>query len=280
MTALLGSVGSAGISDVDGANMPAISSLDTVGLLGALTPSLVSALNRFSQSTGHPGSVAVISSAVDANGVLNVLEKVEEILSSGGIETGLTIADAKTYLQYQPDPTYSGQSTASPWKRYSPWSAVPSTGNDTLQSYEPYSTTSEWQSQNDSNAAVMGLLRQAISDFQGCVDASASAIYTNSANATAACPVSDLQEFLSKLRALCSDLDVLEENPPEISLKAALDYAVGKSSEFVGKAAAEISSEIGKQVGNVGGNFLSGFLENAGLLSVIVVGLIVHLYLR
>jgi hypothetical protein len=89
-----------------------------------------------------------------------------------------------------------------------------------------------------------------------------------------------LTELLSALRALCADFDTLNENPPSTGLIAdAVQAALAATAKFVGGALADVSAEVGKEAGIVGANLSGGFLENAGILSFVVVGIVIHLYL-
>lgn len=272
---------------VTGNPMPNLSAIDTIALIGIVSPAVVSAINRFNSQyndVSDAKKAVVVSSNVQPNGQLNGAAAI--LAGSTGdafdvITAGATQAiwsDAGSYLQFSPDPAYSGQQSATPWRRYSVWDAMAGMMGDTPNSFEPYAVDAD---DNKGTGTVLGFLRQLISDYQHMIDASASAIATNAANTTNPAPPDDLGTFIRSLGAVCSDLDVLGENPPAaVDISGALRYALSKSSEFAGKAVAEIANEVGKTAGNVGANLLGGFLENAGLMSILVVGLVGYLYLR
>lgn len=272
---LISLVGTGAIDPATGYNVPNISSLDTVALLGVITPVLARAITNFCSQTGHAGSIAARSDLVDSTGAFLDIP-LEAIVDP---DTAF-LNDVKVYLQNQPDPTYQGQTSAAPWRRYPVFAALPSAGDDTIQSYEVYSGgVSSISNQSQADNTVLQSLRQAIADWQRMVQASASAIYANSADTTNPAPLDDVSEFMSALRGLCSDLDVLQENPPALSVVDALRDALAKASEFTGKALADVSDELGKQIGIALSNFSSGFIANAGIVSIIVVGLVIHLYM-
>lgn len=253
-----------GNEGTDGQTMPILSSLDTMALLGLLLPAVVKAIEDFSvkYNEAPPAFAAIQSDLVNSEGVIVVVDSTAKYI------------DAKTYIGYSPDSEEYGFVSDTPWKRF----PDPS-GQDTTMSYEVYSPQNP--NLRTSSAQVVIFVRQMISDWQACIRASSAAILSNAADVTKTCPDDDLYTFLSSVRKLCLDLDVLKSNPPPvISIAEALRRALEKTSEFIGKAAAEISKELGKDVGIVGGGLTEGFLANAGILSIIVIGILVHLFLK
>lgn len=281
MKSLLAIAGN-GFDDTDGQYMPNLSSIDTVAILGLVTPGVISAIDNFNKDgngVDDKTKSAVLSTQTDGNGKLTPPEVNEDFVPpecaamdcppstwAGKFITG------RDYLQYQPYEPDSNRSVA--WVRSSPF--VDAT-------YEVYYVTryapggvATW----DYGSSQFQFLRQIISDWQRMLNASASALAVNAASTTAPANQDDLREFLSALRAVCNDLDTLNENPPELGkITDALRYALAKSSEFAGKAVAEISKEVGKDAGIIGANLSGGFLENAGILSFVVVGLVIHMFL-
>jgi hypothetical protein len=252
--------------EVTGAGMPNLSAIDTMALLGLVTPAVVSAIERFAKQQGVLPPI-LRSDRVNVDGTYRVQPEYD----GPGIprpETEMT--DVAKYLGYQTDFQSVGLVSEAPWQRY-PWAE-----STEASSFEPYVSANA----DSESLAYLGFIRQMISDWQRMVDSAASAISQNSADATQPAPTHDLSEFLRALRSLCADFDVLNENPPELGkITDALKFALAKSSEFVGKAAALVSEEVGKTAGIIGGNLTEGFLANAGILSIIVVAIVIHLYI-
>lgn len=264
-----------GSPGADGQDMPNLSAIDTVALLGVVTPSLVSAIVRFNQQANGSDAAHVGApvSALDSTGMLVFSGDPNEVTNPSGDptqatdpNTATTFIDVNTYLQYQP--ANDGTSGNASWERWGP---------DFISGYAP------WYSNTviaNGYPAILMLVRQAIADWQRMVAASSSCLLIASANATSPADMDSLSEFMSALRALCSDFDVLNESPAKLDgIADALRDALGKTSEFIGRTAADIAGEVGKQAGIIGAGFSGGFLENAGVLSIIVVGIIVHLFL-
>lgn len=268
MAQLVEIAGIGGSDDDNGTQVPNLSAIDTMALLGLVTPAVVSAIVRFNKdANGAPAELsAVRSDCVDSDGRL-----------TGAGPRPSPYVDAKTYLTYQTDVQSIGLVSDTPWKRF----PTNESTTEFVESFEVWSASPLLTpNQSDSNNGLLQFIRQMIADWQRMVTASSFALSTNAADVTAPAPFDTLLEFLSAMRALCADFDVLNENPPELAkITDALKFALAKSSEFVGKAAAEISNEVGKQAGIIGGNLTEGFLSNAGILSFIVVGIVVHLFL-
>jgi hypothetical protein len=279
--ALLGIAGP-GFEDANtGITMPNLSAIDTMAILGLVTGSVVSAIERFNRDTNgisDKRQSAILSSDVDGDGVLVDLE----VILGQAMGDATHHIDAKTYLSYPTDLSEAGMASSTPWRRYPPsetqdglWAGLPRM--DT--SFEVYVVNAVYKT--DARVVTIGMVRQMIADYQRMVMACSSAIYACSADVTNPAPQDDLTEFLGALRSLCADFDVLNENPTEFaSIAEALHAALAKTSEFVGKALADISAEVGKQAGIVGAGVTGGFLENAGLLSIVVVGIVIYLFLR
>lgn len=261
----IASIGGWGSDDGVGNQMPQMSSLDTIAVLGLITPNVVKAIDDYNtQYNGRPPSLAAVqSSAVDSNGLITIVGSDDKYV------------DSKMYIGFSPDSAEYGLVSETAWERF------PDPSAPDWQGYQVYSVaTVLYPTKSDEAAQVLIFVRQMIADYQSCVRASASAISANAADTTAACPVEDLSTFLTAIRKLCLDLDVLHSNPPINDFLGALRYALGKTSEFIGKAAADVAAEVGKEAGIVGGGLTEGFLANAGVLSIIVVGIVVHLFLH
>lgn len=246
-------IAGAGFDDpATGQAMPNLSAIDTVAILGLVTPKLGESITKYGNQWNRldDSKSAVHSQLVDESGVGPPI-----IASDDHYVT------SKTYLSYIADG--SPYTFGVPWKRSPPESL--------FESFEPWSRTTD--------TAVLGQVRQSVADWQAMIDASASCLSVAAANTTAPANADDLSQFLAALRRLCGDMDSVEANPPaDNSTADAVRYALAKSSDFAGKAVAEISNEVGKDAGIIGANLTGGFLANAGILSFVVVGLVIHLY--
>lgn len=258
-----------GANGYDGQPMPNLSALDTVAILGIVTKATISCIDKYNQSNNRVSTelAAVRSDGVDSAGNIAGVEMVSTT----------PYIDAKTYIGYQPDVSEIGLTSAAPWKRFPPSPPYDGGAVEAIQSYEVY-----WSSYNSvySNAAELDFVRQLISDYQRMVDSSVAAIQSNPSNTTAPADVDALGRFLSSLRGLCADLDVLNDVPPALaSMTSALKFALAQTAEFVGKASAEIANEVGKEAGIIGQNLTEGFLQNAGILSFVVLAIVIHLFI-
>lgn len=269
------------VDTTTGVTLPNLSAVDTIAMLGVVTPALVSAIGKFvlNVEDAQPSRTAIQSQYVDSEGVLNQdsvtaaeaqnAVRPEDIANSpdpseaateSPVVGGLSMyVDAKTYLQAQPSDLL-GNAVA--WERF----------------VDPINSYTVWQTGR--NAPYFQMLRQAIADYQIMVNAVTAALQQNASNTTAPAGADNLSELFRGLRALDSDMDSLNEPPALGSISEALRYALAQTSEWVGKAAAEVANEVGKNAGIIGANLTGGFLENAGFLSFVVVGLVFHLYLR
>lgn len=247
-----------------GATMPRMSSVATIAFLGLVTPAVARVLEDYVKVAQNRDSskVATYSRLLTDEGELNA-----------GADTAESLAiDAKTYLGYTPDVFELGIKSGAPWQRYRPGAY------DFGLAFEVYFIDS-YDTANDIRTRH-AFIRQLIADWQRAVDAASAAIRENATDTTQPAPQYHLSEFLSAIRAICSDLDALRMESPEFNRIAdALRYSLAKTSEFVGQAAAEVANEAGKLAGIVGENALEGFLTNAGIYSFIVVGIVIYLFI-
>jgi hypothetical protein len=247
----------AGARDGSGQDLPALSGMDTIGVIGQLTPAVVRALTRFNEQANNQSDA---TTAVPVS-LLN---------SDGGFTGGLTdyavmASDGLTaakYLSAYPNPTV-------PHLRH------PDPGG---WAFSPYSIWWDDGITAKSESALYTFMRELIRDWQNACDMSAYAILENpDPNSPMG---SDMQiAFWSSISSLCSSLDVIAENPPlEMTerIKGALAESLRESSEFIGKAAAEVSQKVGETAANIA----TGFFENAGLLSVAVAGIAIYLFVH
>jgi hypothetical protein len=254
-----------GPTSASGIVLPNIPAISTLGVLGLVTPAVLSAIDRYvKQVNGYDaGYAAVSSSSVDDNGLLSAVPVTgNPALDALATDTGsASFINSKTYLQYQP--YNDGISSSRAWERFPP---------DFSAAFQVWN--------RGENLEIFSMIRQMISDWQRMVYASASALAIAAANTNQPTDSDNLDLFFSALGSLCGDFDVLNESPPSSGdINGALRYALAKSSEFVGKAGAEIANEVGKDAGIIGSNLTEGFLQNAGILSFIVLAIVIHLFL-
>ncbi len=190
--------------------------------------------------------------------------------------------DAEHYVAGLP-----GTPGSQPWKRELPLLAALGGGTpaiDAARTYEPW-----LYDFNGADTVSLNFGYQLMSDWQACVDASANMITLGGANVIGVADVDAVSVFWSKLGALCSDLDVMNENPPPTEadkVKAGMEYTYNKvgaladkAASAVGDAAGRLAAKVGEMAGQVGGGFAHGFLSQAGLITAAVCGLAVWWYL-
>jgi hypothetical protein len=262
LTQILGSGG----TSADGTTMPAIRSIDTITILGQITPGLIDALKRY--TTGINGAdasqAAVLSSLTTTDGTPNFNGSIVGAVAAATLGGGSKpYVDAATYLSYAPKPNEH-----------------PRVRCKTME-YLDGDTYALWVKDTDSqDLAYYGFVSQAIADYQSAVDAAASAITENAVDITQPAPDDSNSAFWSALVQLCSDLDTLNEVPPATLsadlMAKALGYSLHQTEQWVGKTVAQAAGEIGELAANV----TEGFFSTAGLMSIVVVGLVIFMYVR
>jgi len=266
------SIAGPGDEDSNGQAMPALSAVDTVALLGVVTPGLILAIENFSvKQNGKPAEIAIVESrALDDRGVMT------------NFFSDLKYTDVKRYLSLGTDTEFLGTTSDAPWRRMDVLNqTLVTAGDEAAVSWQPYCINPVVDNLAlEQRLETLGRVRTAIAHWQAMVNASASAMTTNAADVTMKAPSDALEEFLSNLRMLCADLDGLSVNTPSADYGDAVTKAIGEVSEFVGKAAAEIAEKAGDIAGKVAGNVLGGFLENAGLMAVLVVGIAIYVVVK
>lgn len=238
-----------------GVQLPALSASDMLGVVGAVSPGVVGALNSW--ASGAAGSVAVRSDLPDSDGRVS-----PELLAEFAATIGM---NARDYL--------AGFTAAD---RRTPWLRSPTP----LGLDDAGTTFTVWMTTTFKEPALLAFVKQLVSDHTTLCDAVAYAIQAAPAGgAQQPSDAANVRNFWSALGGLCSTLDVLQENPPTSAVdvvKGALQSALHATEEFVGKSLADVSAEAGKAAGNVA----HGFFDNAGLLSVAVAGIALFLALK
>lgn len=124
---------------------------------------------------------------------------------------------------------------------------------------------------------LVSFVRQAIDDYQRASNQITNAIVTYF-GLTASSDV--CKAFMSAVRELASDLDVLGENPPTTlaqDVKGGLKEALTASENATVKIAAAGGAAAGwaaNQVGKIAGGAVAGFFDSANLMTLAVVGVV------
>lgn len=238
-------------------NIPRLTKADMVGTLAQYSTSLANALSTVADRIAR-------SEFATASGVFIPL---------GAIASANTLTP-QTYLSECVAPNKT-----TPWKRtpskLTDDQLIKLAGLSPSGTYEPVRDPTILRNEQ---TELIGFLRGAVADYQRALDQIAYAVSFYPLQTTA--PQDTCKLFLSSVRALGSDLDVLGENPPTTfgqdvrgALAASTD-ASAKALETVGNAAGRAAGFVGNAVGNVAGSALSGFFDKANLVTLAVAGVV------
>lgn len=233
--------------------MPLLLASDGIPLLSQLAPGIISALKRLSRENKTPGMVAR-ADMLDSDYLLT-----SESVLSGAASSD---SDDPLLLSIEAYVAGTGQPGAA-WLRYV------SRGGSV---YAPYLNASFWDSEEHE---LMSFARQTMVPWQSAIDAAA-LMLSGAAMAGDVADSDASRVLLDSIRKVCSQLDVIGENPPTSTwdkLKGAARAAITETEQFAGKAAAQLAEEVGKAAGNVA----SGFFDQAGITSLIVAGIAVKI---
>lgn len=265
--ALTSTVGIGPTSTVDAQALPNISPMNMMSILGWTTPFMAQALNNFNRSSNAAGedNVAVQVDTTTGTPVGTGLDGLMAAAASGTSSANLTGLAAGPYLAA---PTADASRA---------WLRTP----------DPANTDSVFSVWTNSQDSILAFVEQTISDWQAMCNWVATAIL-GGADLSQPSPVDDIQGFWSAFGSWCSDMDVLNENPPtDINIVEALKFSLDTTTKYIGDSAAEIAKTVGEQaaivaegVGKTAAGLASGFFNNAGLLSVAVAGIAVYLFVK
>jgi len=266
------------VTGSDGLQMPAISALDSIGVLSQVSAPIASAIRNFqaAQNRTDPDNVGD-SSAIGAG------FPAEDIVWGEAVAFGVrpvlgTIprCSIKNYLAgAAPDSAQAWNRTDGSTYTYVPNDDVNDVINQYRQTFAPFVVD------NLATLTQPELLRavhEMVVAWDVAIKASANGIWSAGADITSKINNTDNSSFWAGIRKICTQLDVLAENPPPSTLesvKSAAAHALDESTKFAGKATAEIANQVGKLAGQTGAGFLGGFLENATIMSVVVAGIAV-----
>ncbi len=245
-----------GAPDKAGNRVPLLRASDLIPVLATVTDPLARAIITFqtSQSNQELGGAVMPVTALDGAGRL--------LKGAFGAPAylGQTLITVRSYLAGKPD------------DETKPWQRSPS-GNKPLYSvWVPNSILGE-------ELALLGFHRQAVADFQRCVDVSSDMIRDYGTNLDRELASWRVHDFCAALRALASDLDVIAESPPVQAMDAViggLKHAMDRSAEVIGSGAAHIA----EMAGNVAGHAAKGFLDTANMTALVVAGIAVYLLVQ
>lgn len=239
---------------IDGVPMPLLLASDGIPMLSQLAPGIIAALKRLSRENKNPGMVARVD-LLDSDYLLSGESAIDGALSGENGEGQLQVP-IEAYV------SGLGQPGAA-------WLRSVSRGGSV---YAPYLNDSFWGTEE---YELMSFARQAMTPWQAAIDAAA-LMLSNAAMASDMADEDATRVLLDSVRKVCTQLDILSENPPASNwdkLKGAARAAITETEQFAGKAAAQLSEEVGKAAGNVA----SGFFDQAGITSLIVAGLAVKI---
>ncbi len=252
--AAVSNISGTGPNGNDGAPLPILSGVDTIGILGMISPSVVSAVGAFEQGQGDLPQMTSRVTASDAGGL-------SDGVFDSMTEAALGVAAGTTIVKY-----VAGHGTVpGAYKRSE------SVGGPTC---EPWLIDSIFSEQG-----LLFEVRQLMDDWQRALDAAASGVMSVSSDTTQAIDNVSLQTFWSGVQRICVSLDVLNENPPVSDydkIAGATHAALTASANFAGKAAADIAGGIGDAAGAA----TAGFFNRAGAVALVVAGVAVFLYVR
>lgn len=257
-----------GAPDSRGVRMPCLTGLDTIGVLGQLSPSVVSAVRTFQRQ-------------VNGNDLANFVVESSEVGSDGHPDTGTGhqildgITGSNAFVAWQARVGRLEITQYVAGYGYAPHaykrSVIPGTST-----FEPFYVSRLIVSDEDQ---LYSFVRGLMADWQRAIDASAAAIQSVSNDTAGLIGPAQLRTFWGCITSLCSSLDTLEENPPVTDsekLKGAALDALHKTEAWAGQVAADLANEVGKAAGAV----TKGFFSGAGALSLVVAGLAVWLFVR
>ncbi len=246
-----------------GQALPGLSAIDTIGVIGQVTPGVVSSINTFSARVNGGSALPIIASAnLDSEGILDS-STITDVLADNG---GFSYRTAVQYLAMWPGYDAVHRAEVDP----SGDMVVDQGLASVSPTFEPYGAT---------EPAILAFLRQAIIDWQRLVNASATALSVHAADTTTTMDAQECTEFFDALGALCSDFDALQENPPvdmASALKGALAASLAATANFVGQSTAAIANTVGKTAGGVA----SGLISGIGITGIAVVGIALYLFVR
>jgi hypothetical protein len=250
----------AGPMGADAQPLPALSPVNTIDIVGIIVPNVIFALENWAfiqGGTSFGGKfVAERSSFLEADGT-----------ATQGLTAAIPVAsdfiDGKTYLAGYPNPSMAWirSQTAGGW------------------AFGASQTFEVWESTSIVDHAQIVITRDMMAAYQRLLDASAAAILAAGADLSLPWQTDEAQGFWAALESLCASLDLMQVNPPvlsDITLGGVLSDSLHSASEWLGKAAADVSHEVGAAAGNL----VSGFFQEAGLLAVAVAGIAIYLFVK
>lgn len=259
--------GDAGI-DSTGNRVPLMTGDDTVGVLGLYTRGLIAAISR--------RGIIVASAFATADG--KITSGLSADASASDVASAYLIAKSHTRTPAQ----YLAARASSPsWRRLCPAdsaeiAAARAAGYGYVVTFEP---VRDLQGIRDDQLEQIYFLRESIDEYERALYASSSAFALYGAGKISKDAAAT---FLLAIRQLGRSLDVMSENPPTTfvqDLRGALKASAGATAvalEEGAKTAGEWAANVADTAGRVAGGFTGGFLANAGLLTLVIAGVVVY----
>ncbi len=256
----------------DGVRMPALTGLELIAAVGQVIKPLAAAIRRFQEQQG------VVDPTVVTN--TQLINEDNERMYNAQLEGGAWLSGLRKDAPIADYLAGYAPNKSARWERMLYGEGVFKAGEGSSIVLGGDTFTFTVNTSVFFEAYLFSFLRTAIGDYDRAIEAAASACRSGP---TTIAPVADAQAFWSAMRALCVDLDVLDENPPVPPLeqvRGALGAALDKSAAFAGEAAAVIADKAGDIAGRTTANFLEGFLASGSLMSFAVAGIAVYLFLN
>lgn len=241
---LRGSLG----TDSKGNAVPSLTGDDTVGVLALYASGLVNAIASRAK--------VVLAEYVDASGIVPPL-RVPFVMHSPQSPRAFLAAPA----------------TSIAWKRTIAGAA--------------WTPAREGSDLRDPQAEQVYFLRESITTYEAALRATVQGFelygsWVDRTKVSVKLSRDQVSAFLASVRSLGTSLDVMGENAPTTlmqDLRGALKASAGATGEalkegadLAGRVAAGVSNTLGEMTGN----FLEGFLKNAGLLTLVIAGIVVY----
>jgi hypothetical protein len=262
----LNAINGQGPVDALGLPVPLVSVVQATGLLGGMTRSILSQLDRL-----HPPGLgcAVVSDVVSTEGKWD-----DASLNN----VGLTM-EAKDYLSaYPPPPASVGAGRA--WLRSRVNYADPSVepgGWEVAYAGQPrtpggYIYTTYTPNQYDDTSGQLAELHNLVAAYQRCCDAIAAGALSG-ADMSSPMDNASLLALWSAMGQVASSLDTLSDVPPRPPTGEVLQQAMNDAAEFVGDALAKAANVAGEVVGQAAKGVFGGlgFYGIAAVIGVLAI---------
>lgn len=266
--------------DALGNRLPITKAVETIAILGTLSPHIVRILEQFQQRMDAPKIGAMRETYVTAAGFMNLADAPAPISAPGEIEPmfgGDIVANDRKWRDAFNLVTWKEYLAGFP-KPGKPYARTPVSrlGQGYWVPWMPAVRVESW-----AETDLYTFLCQMVGEWQMAVDAGAAGIRAQ-ANANNPMSSANNAAFWSTIRRLTASMDVIDENPPRDffdrvkgAVKQSVNDSLDKTAEFAGEAAAVLAEKTGE----IAGKFTQGFFAEAGITAIVVAGLAIYLFI-